>query len=46
MDKLNKEGYCPWHGIESLPNELTAGNRNNIFDLLLSTTSGKPQWKM
>lgn len=39
MDKQNKEGYCPWHAVESLPNELTAGNRNNVLGLLLSTSA-------
>lgn len=40
MDRLNREAYCPWHGVESLPNELIAGNRNNVLDLLLSTSAG------
>lgn len=46
MDRLKNEGYCSQHGVESLTNELTAGNRNNVLGLLLSTSAGSPLWEM
>ena len=39
MDRWNKEDYCPWHVVESPPNELTAGNGSNVLGLLLSTSA-------
>lgn len=40
MDRLNREVYCFWYGVEFFLNEFIVGNRNNVFDLLLSIFVG------